>query len=356
MNKQIIYSLIGLLGIFGCLFGQSTINHQLLSYKELQINYKDIGFFKSISDVAGDGDILYLVDNSMGSILRFKITNETMVFDSFFGNIGQGPGELQLPITLSIWNHNVAVRDQVGISIFDRSGRFINRFRIFSHGISICFSHNLVYCTSFNPVKEDILEAYSLQGKRLFTFFKKTIANDALIRATSNMTADFILNDGLLTADGNCLLFINKRFGTINKFDFSGNIINEINPFNNLDDNSSRIIKKNQDLFIKGSFISRSSRMIIPEYFVCRDAACWKNRLFILKDQYNMADKTLNKCCEIVVFDVETLRILKIINIPFNSEERCLNLSILGEENPRILLAIDKNGEFSFYLSESIIL
>lgn len=84
------------------------------------------------------------------------------------------------------------------------------------------------------------------------------------------MTADFILNDGLLTADGNCLLFINKRFGTINKFDFSGNIINEINPFNNLDDNSSRIIKKNQDLFIKGSFISRSSRMVIPEYFVCR--------------------------------------------------------------------------------------
>lgn len=60
MNKQIIYSLIGLLGIFGCLFGQSTINHQLLSYKELQINYKDIGFFKSISDVVQVTAIFYI--------------------------------------------------------------------------------------------------------------------------------------------------------------------------------------------------------------------------------------------------------------------------------------------------------
>ena len=137
---------------------------------ELIIENKDETFFKSIADLEVYKDSLFILDSASSRILQFIIDNNKLKFIRSYGRFGQGPGDIEQPMQISIWNDILSVKDQLGISFFDLNGSFIKRFRLFSPMTSFLFRDNQIYYATSNPLKKDLIEVYSSEGKRLFTF------------------------------------------------------------------------------------------------------------------------------------------------------------------------------------------
>lgn len=135
-----------------------------LERTELQLIYKNEGFYETISDIKVHGDHLFIVDNRRHQLLKFLLNGNRLEFVTFIGRPGQGPGDLEFPIETSIWQGTIAVKDQVGISFFGNAGIFKHKFRIFSPRISFLFVNNNIYYATANPKKSTLIEAYSSEG------------------------------------------------------------------------------------------------------------------------------------------------------------------------------------------------
>lgn len=100
---------------------------------------------------------------------------DDLKLEKIIGKSGEGPGDLNGPVSLSIWQEELVVRDQIGYSIYALEGNFKQRFRAFTSDISFVYLDNTIYTVNPHPEEHFLIEVYGKDGKKLFDFGDKLI-------------------------------------------------------------------------------------------------------------------------------------------------------------------------------------
>ncbi len=347
-NMKCIFLSITILVFFSIFYGEQI----RLERQELSIDYKNTGFIRSISDYAMYNGCLFIVDNQSNRILKFKLSENALEFMGFIGKPGQGPGDLERPLIISIWNNIIAVRDQSGISLFSMDGRFINKFRLFSPTLSFAFFDGRIYCAAPNPNAANLIEVYSDEGKMLFSFADKNsiLPNYRIAKAANSLIAEKTVFEGKLIADKNGLYYINQRFGKLLKYSYSGLEISRTDMGSYFGENEENMIKENEKLFLKQDYFAHSN--MCPEYFIFRDARLERGRLYFLADLYNISKKKQDSSLKIICIDAIDFHHVASYQyaLPQSPNLFLFFLAVLAETNsPAFIIDIQTEGDFTFY-------
>jgi len=126
-------------------------------------------------DVDSKGNI-YAVGNREHSIFKFSREGKQLLT---FGGWGQGPGELQWPADISIDKDldQVFIMDNIGISIYDSEGTYINRIRTFIPPLSLCTIHNGVALLQPADDRKEMINFYNKEGQQVSSFGEKYQVN-----------------------------------------------------------------------------------------------------------------------------------------------------------------------------------
>ncbi len=227
-------------------------------------------------DVDSKGNI-YAVGNREHSIFKFSREGKQLLT---FGGWGQGPGELQWPADISIDKDldQVFIRDNIGISIYDSEGTYINRIRTFIPLLSLCAIHNGVILLQPAPDKKEMINVYDSQGKLISSFGEKYQVNYSLSKEIEPNFLDRIANMGKILSDGEYIYYVSYVFGEIQVFDFSGKLVRrkKITGIRNLEKvtrDYERLffkegIKKNKDGTITTRQVFNDSYLAGPDIFL----------------------------------------------------------------------------------------
>jgi len=237
-----------------------------LERNKILIDYKDKGYFASVTDLKVYKDFLFVVDFRYNQVLKFKY-KDIVEFLSFIGKKGQGPGDLQNPFSISINDDIVSIIDQGFVSFFDIKGNYISRFRLFSVFIDSLFSNKLFFHLATNPKSNHLFEVYTIEGKRIKTFGEKYLRFKYNVK--KSQSAAFIertIYDGDLLSDGNFIYYINRRFGILQKYSLSGNLVLHKDLIPIFEKNEQRKADKNRTLFIENEYILNKNNPTITRY------------------------------------------------------------------------------------------
>lgn len=211
-------SLIALSLIFTAKSGLQA--KQVLELK-LSLPHESQGiFFKTIPFLALDTrQAIYAVDNRSHEIYKFNLNEEKVIR---IGRPGQGPGELQQPFLIQAESGKVYVIDNLGVSIFEDEGTFINRFRIFRGPISFAVRNNIIYVIEAGG--KELVVAYDHRGNRLRSFGTKCKVNYGFYPGWPEPFVDKILNEGKALLVGNRLFYVTYLFADLFEFDPEGRL------------------------------------------------------------------------------------------------------------------------------------
>jgi len=318
-------------------------------------------YFKSIADLEVYEDFLFIVDNDYDRVLQFLIKNKKLEFIRAYGRSGQGPGDIELPIQISIWNDTLAIKDQLGVSFFDLDGSYLNRFRLFSPMISFLFWNNSIYHAYANPQKADLIEVFSTEGKRLFTFGEKKSffnINYSFKKGMSPVSTELIILDCILLSDGEFIYCMNRRFGTVAKFTVSGEKISVTNIISQLGKNEESKANENLKLFIEKGYDLKAAKMRIPEIYIFRDAKIVDNYIYILVDSHNILEKKLNSYVEIKKIDKKNLRVVSTYQSAMPDDERLFMFHLgvkIDNTGPNYFVDVYSEEGFKIYKFQPLI-
>jgi hypothetical protein len=192
---------------------------------------KDI-HFKAIPTISVDlGGNIWAIDNRDSVGYFFDVAGNTAIR---VGRLGQGPGELQFPSFICSDSLRVYIRDQIGLSIFDKKGKFINRIKLMNSTISIAAHQEKLYIaqTGF----PDLITVYDLQGNKISSFGQKYTVDYSLYKGTSTNLwstdlTDRVINSGKIFFSKECIYFVSTIFGDVFKYDFSGQFLSKSKLF-----------------------------------------------------------------------------------------------------------------------------
>jgi hypothetical protein len=310
----------------------------------MALEEKEGAFFKNAADIEVYRDQFLIVDNIDNRILKFSINNDKLEFQRSIGRPGQGPGDLELPIGLSLWNGTLAVQDQQGISFFDLEGNYKTRFRVFSGIISFLFNDNKVYYAAINPSKFDLIEVHSIEGQRLYSFADKkdlVVFNYDVVKGMSPTTLEMAIFNCELLSDGKYIYLLSRRFGRLTKFSMSGEKVFEGTIIDLFGQNEASKAKENKRLFLEEGYDFLKTRGI-PQYYIFRDAKLIGDNLFLLTDQWNFDEKKLNPQLEIKIIDKESLDLKSAYHTSLNTDERFFSFAATIEKGgPVFYLVLD---------------
>ncbi|MBC7361421.1 MAG: 6-bladed beta-propeller [Candidatus Aminicenantes bacterium] len=174
-------------------------------------------------DVDSNGNI-FAVGNREHSIFKFSPEGKLLLT---FGGWGQGPGELQWPAWISINNefNQIFIIDNIGISIYDSEGKFIQKIRTFIPPLSLCATRNGVILLQPTPDKKEMINYYDRQGRLILSCGEKYQIDYSLSKEIQPGYLDRLVNDGKILSDGKYIYYVSHVFGEIKVFDFSGKLI-----------------------------------------------------------------------------------------------------------------------------------
>jgi len=188
---------------------------------------KDV-FFKVTPMISVDeGGNICAIDNrdSVGYI--FEATGNKAIQ---VGRLGQGPGEFQFPSFICSDSSRVYIRDQNGLSIFDKKGNFINRIKLLNSTISIATHQEKIYIAQTGL--PDLITLYDLQGNAISSFGQKYSVDYSLYKGWSTSLTDKVINSGRIFFAKDFVYFVSTVFGDVFKYDLSGRFISKTNLFN----------------------------------------------------------------------------------------------------------------------------
>jgi hypothetical protein len=324
---------------------------KILQGREFTLKDENRGFLKSISDIKIYNDEAYIVDNAEHQVAVYEISADEFVFSRFIGRSGQGPGELQLPSRMSIFRDKIAIQDQGGISFFETSGKYISRFRFFSTGLSFVFDANDIYILFVNPTKTEIIDRYSMSGERIISFGDKPYSiNELIQKGMRPVTTEMVLYDGILLSDDTSVFYLNKRFGTIERFDLNGKKIMGRDIQDILDKNAKAKIGQNKKLFLNGEFDMVKSQGQIPQYYIFREGYLIGPDIYLLLDQFDVGEKALNEFAEILLINKFTLKVSGDYRVPLKKKDRCLHFAIYRKQNEiQLIFPLDSDEGFKIF-------
>jgi len=332
-----------------------------LARTELIIENIEETYFRSIADLEVYEDFLFIVDNDYDRVLQFLIKNKKLEFIRAYGRSGQKPGDIELPIQISIWNDTLAIKDQLGVSFFDLDGSYKNRFRLFSPMISFLFWNNSIYHAYANPQKIDLIEVFSTEGERLYTFGEKKSffkMNYSFKKGMSPVSTELVILDCILLSDGEFIYCMNRRFGTVAIFTVSGEKISVTNIISQLGKNEESKANENINLFLKKGYDLNAAKNKIPEIYIFRDAKIVDNYIYILVDSHNILEKKLNSYVEIKKIDKKNLRVVSTYQAAMPDDERLFMFHFgvkIDNKGPNYFVDVYSEEGFKIYKFQPLI-
>jgi len=328
---HVFFALFFFTGLSHSVLGDIT---KILKRTDMAFEEKKEAFFKNAADIEVCRNYLLIVDNIDHRILEFSINNDGLEFRRSIGRQGQGPGDLQLPIRISTWSDTIAVQDQLGISFFDLEGYFKTRFRIFVGSTSFLFRNNNIYFTAVNPTKLDLIEVYSVEGKRLYSFAEKRELVDYTYNTVQGMsptTVEMTIFNCEIVSDERYIYLLNRRFGTLSKFTTIGEKVFETAITDLFGNNGQSKVKENRRIFFEKGYDFLKTRMI-PQHYLFRDAKLVDDSIYLLIDQGNILEKKQDAQMKIMVVDKDSLKLKSAYQAPLGNDERFLSFDVRNEK------------------------
>jgi hypothetical protein len=332
----------------------STLGAQVhLNKTELIIDKKEQAFIKTIADIAVYKDYLFVVDNALHCVIQFAIKDRELKYVRTIGKRGQGPGDLEHPTEISVSENTIAVRDQSGVSFFDLDGNYKNRFRLFSRTLSFVFVNNQVYCVTPNPYEANLIEVYSMAGKRIFTFGSKDSLFSHNYRQPSmrdSAVQEMILFDCKLRSDGRSIYYISRRFGTLIKFSLSGDKLSQTDISLLYGENEKSKVKENKRLFLDNVFDIYAAKGMIPDDFIFRDFRVEEENIYLLSDLWDFLKKKFNSSMEIKALDKTRFQVAHNYGLQLEEDERpfMFFLGVRTEKKEPLFIITPSSGEQGF--------
>ncbi len=286
-------------------------------------------FFQTTPFIALDNERnIYAVDNRQHVIFKLDSNGK---FISKIGRKGQGPGDLEWPWLISVWNKAIFVADNTSISIFDLQGNFRNKFRTFHPLISLAPTDDKIFFAQIENGK--IIHAYDYNGNKLYSFGNKYSVDYVIYRGWSNGAIDNWLNAGKLLYAGSRIYFITSLFGDIFAYDLKGNLISQKRMETN------EFIEKNRALYFKKGMVNKGDGAFFHNKLF-EDAYYYQGKIFVL-----LSSPAGNSCGEdIWQLDEKTLKIEKRY-VLFNKTQRDKNWL------RSLVVTSDHTGNNLFYVS-----
>lgn len=276
--KNFVYSIpLAILFIILGFYGLGAVERIKLEKLELikQFPLEEQGvFFKTTPKIVVDNSgNVFALDNRQHALFKFDRNGN---FKKKISRKGQGPGELQFPFFISLGEKNIYISDNTGISIFDISGRYLNRFRVFRLRRAMAIFKNKVLLSESNS--KHLITMFNQSGKVLDSFGDIYKVNHPLLKKSGRYTlnVDLIINWGEIVCSDKYIYFISSLFGDIFKFDQNGNLIRK-KEIKEID-----YLEKNRKFYFSASTINENKNRGLPLRAYFNDALYFENKIYLL--------------------------------------------------------------------------
>ena len=202
-----------------------------------------------------------------------------------------------------------------------------------------------------NPKTDHIIEVYTIEGKRIGLFGEKFLKlNYDIKKGLPSTIIEQTIYNGKLLTDGSFIYYINNRFGVLQKYSFSGNLIMQKDIISIFGKNEKRKVDKNKTLFLKNEYILTKKNRSIKNYDIFFDAKILNNKIYFLLDQHNILSNSPIFSVEILSVDKDSLEIISKYKTSLLNGEWIWNFEVKMEgDNPIFLIHIDSKEEKGIY-------
>ncbi len=246
-------------------------------------------FFRTIPFIAVyDQSVLFATDNRDQIVYKIDLMTDDVIT---IGRPGQGPGDLAHPWLTFVGGKNLYVADDVGISIFDITGKFLNRFRIYNRLISAAPYSDGIYAVETGS--NGLIVNYDNNGKKLRSFGERYIATKDIYAGWPPAFIDSAINDGKVLVSSSAVYFVSYYFADLFKYDLKGNLLARYV----LSDEEA--ISKNKKYYLKEGQ-TRSEGIGFKTLRIIQDACYFDGKISALM---GTAGAKQNQYAEIIEFD-----------------------------------------------------
>ena len=317
---------------------------------EVAIDFKEEGYYKSIPFIALDRDLFFITDNFAHRVLEYRFGENKLEFLRTIGRPGQGPGDLMLPMNISISADTLAVKDESGISFFGLDGSFKNKFVLLSWAETMMFKGDEIYATSCDSAKADLIQVYSRKGESLRSFQDKRklypIRYD-IISGLSQAQVQRYVCAGLLRTNGRSIYFLSKRFGNVLRFDPDGKATGSWEISHILGDNEKAKATENRRMFLEEGFDIEKIKRRVPYNYLFEDAQIVNGRLYLLLENWDILEKKAKPVIEFVEIDLDSWTVVRSYSAGVQAKwESASQFIFIGDKtNPIFLTAVRSADE-----------
>ncbi len=315
-------------------YGDVTELKRILIYPKESQDY----YFRPLVDLANLGSYLFAVENLRNRVIAFKLEYPKLTYAFDVGRPGQGTGDLMHPISLSIWNDEIAVKESGFFSIFDKNGKSLSKFRIFADSRAFVYQDNKIYWLNPNLEENHLIEVYQKAGERIFTMGTKFIKANS--RAFINPPRiEGLLYEGRLFSDGKTIIYFSSRFGKYFVFSLGGEALREGDINTIFGERGKKISKYNQDVYIERTK-KEDQHSGYPFPLIFEDGCLHKDEIYFINS--SIIQKTRPKTIiELKIISLKSMNLLSEYIIEKDGVIRIDSLEVIEINNePYILLSI----------------
>jgi len=304
-------------------------------------------YFRPIVDLTVLDNMAYGIANLNNKAIAFKIEFPKINYAFDIGMPGQGTGDLLHPITLSIWNDEIAIKESGFFSFFEKTGKYLSKFRIFSSHPAFTFLDNKIYWLNPNLKDSYLFEIYGKNGERISTFGTKFPNVD--IHAFKNpIRIQNQLYQGKLLSNGKSIFYFNSRFGKYYIFSLDGKTLSEGDISKHFGERGKKIKEYNNKLFIERVKNQEKKTSGYPLPLIFKDSYLYKDRLYFISSTLS-EEKGEKTTFKLRILSIKSMILLEEYIIRRENFCRLDSLAVV-EENGKdyILIAITDFEEGHF--------
>lgn len=310
--------------------------------------------FISVPDLEITEDSIYIVENYSGH--RILVYTRDGKLKKIMGKEGKEPGELILPIYISIWNKEVAVMDNAVLTFFKTDGSYIRRFNPFVNDVSFVYIKDKIYIFTAVPDKESLIDVFTPEGEFISEFGEELFKLDfSLFKGMNTIHAAGFVYDGKLLSDGKYLYYVNTKFGKALVFSLNGKKIAEYDIAKLFED-GEKVRQNNEKRWLKEGIDLKKTKGRIPVHNMFEDAYLCEDKIYFLTRKIIHLKERWEMEYKINVVDKNSFKLKDLYKIKTEENERVIALAVEVKNNVLIfyftMMVSDKPSIVAEYRSE----
>ena len=265
-------------------------------------------FFRALPDMAIVDDYLLVTEIFDHKVLMFSVKNG-IEFLKKIGRQGQGPGEFSRPYRISVWDDEIAVKDQKGYSFFDTKGKYKKGFALTAYGSgSYClFAHGKIYSVNQKIEDSQLIDVYSSDGNKVSGFGSKYLEIDgSKYQGFGPFGVGGEVYEGNLLCEGGIIFYVNFKFGDVRKFNLKGELLLATNFCSLFGEHGRKTFQFNKATFIDKGVKLAETNGRIPALKVIMDAYLQSGILYLLEYNFTPGVNKEKEDIRIMALDIDT--------------------------------------------------